>query len=807
MVAVSLPIITIMISTMEKEEVVLCFLLQPNIQQLGLNIVHQQRLLMLLLTNNYRIFRLITFTLLTTNLIDSSGFVTFTLKEFKFDKSQGYGICCSAGHPEIECHCQMYVHICVGVGFEHRKYHRDCSLLHHNSRVIAGTRLLSNYSVSIPFDVRWPVKNVSLLVEMRHEPNKAIMFRSENFLQLSPSNDVLRITEEKGNTKIEYDVKVECGKNYYGQECAIFCNPSIGSFHFKCSSDGRRLCEDGWSGQNCNDPICANGCINGYCVSPGICKCRNGWQGNSCDRCKPQDGCKNGYCSKPNECICEKNWGGTYCDRDLDYCFHNSPCLNGGKCSSGGLQNYYYCNCTNGFGGQNCEIKLDPCAKVNCGKYGQCRASWNSERKYLCYCDVTHYGDHCQYRMDESNPMDIHFQRSFQPESCKLSNSESMPAGFSWTTVDCRHCICQKGDIVCSEKRCEPRDCSHNDSNFGNSLMCPKDQHCIIVTEDECLKDKCDYPRGRCLSWLQINSETARRICRERLNAGDQNTQGCARMYLEFDIDNLLPGTTSGDVCFHLLLDANAANITHIGFDCKLISTNTVQISLQFLMDVTMMKDFLKNRILNRLTTSKILAAVVKINDSDNHDRNEHPMLNAILTLRNSAISPTTDFTSLTTKQVLIIIICLMLLIILVLLNISIMKNPHFCARERFEGSRSNDNLLELQMQQPNQIYTTQALIKFEKEKQQNILSKTCNQQFLNSLKQHCSATEPFDSGIVDRELEENENNARILEQRRMKSKLQILHESQSDNSILNPIRLQLTGNNVKLHASKNYHY
>ncbi|EJW73253.1 hypothetical protein WUBG_15840, partial [Wuchereria bancrofti] len=26
-----------------------------------------------------------------------------------------------------------------------------------------------------------------------------------------------------------------------------------------------------WSGQNCDDPICANGCINGYCVSPGIC--------------------------------------------------------------------------------------------------------------------------------------------------------------------------------------------------------------------------------------------------------------------------------------------------------------------------------------------------------------------------------------------------------------------------------------------------------------------------------------------------------------------------------------------------------
>lgn len=72
----------------------------------------------------------------------------------------------------------------------------------------------------------------------------------------------------------------------------------------------------------------------------------------------------------------------------------------------------------------------------------------------------------------------------------------------------------------------------------------------------------------------------------------------------------------------------------------------------------------------------------------------------------------------------------------------------------------------------------------------------------------YCSATESLDSGIVDRELEENEHNARILEQRGMKSKLLILHESQSDSSILNPMRLQLTSsNNVQLHASKSYQY
>ncbi|VDK75360.1 unnamed protein product [Litomosoides sigmodontis] len=595
---------------------------------------------------------------------------------------------------------------------------------------------------------------------MRHEPNKAIMFRSENFLQLLPSSDVLRIIEEKGETKIEYDVKVECGKNYYGQECAIFCSPNIGSFHFKCSPDGRRLCEDGWSGQNCDDPICANGCVNGYCISPGICKCRNGWQGNSCDRCKPQDGCQHGYCIKPNECICEKNWGGTYCDRDLDYCFHNSPCLNGGKCSSGGLQNYYYCNCTDGFRGQNCEIKLDPCATVNCGKYGECKVL-NSEKKYMCYCDVTHYGDHCEHRVDKDNPVDgIH----------NNSNEEEV----------------LQGDIVCSEKKCEPRDCSHNNSIFENSAICPNDQHCVIVAEDECLKEKCYYPRGRCLSLLQISSETARRICRERLDDGNQNMQGCARMYLEFDIDNLLPGTTSGDVCFHLLLDANGSNITHVGFDCKLIMANRVRVdlvALQFPTNVVMIKNFLKDRILSRLTISQILAAVIQIDDNDNHDEGEHPMLDAILTFRNSAISPTTNFTSLTTKQMLVIIICLLLLIILILLNISVVKNPRLCARKSCEELLSNNNLLELQVKQPNQVYATQALVKFEKSRRNASSDGT----------QDCSATELFDPMTANRHQEENEYNARILEQRRMKSKLPNLH----DNSILNPTRLQLTGNNV----------
>ncbi|VDM98465.1 unnamed protein product [Thelazia callipaeda] len=613
---------------------------------------------------------------------------------------------------------------------------------------------------------------------MRHKRNKAVAFRSENFLKLSPlSEEISRINEfstlcfcddknlqKRGDAEISYEVKVQCGKFYYGEECSIFCNPTVGRFHFKCSPYGHRLCEDGWSGQNCDDPICANGCIHGYCISPGICKCRSGWQGENCNQCKSQEGCQHGYCNKPNECICEKNWGGTFCDRDLDYCFHNSPCLNGGKCSSAGLQNYYYCNCTNGFTGKNCEKKvesiakfkfihqIDPCSAVNCGKYGRCIALWNSENNYKCECDGSHYGDHCQYQTHDEN---------MKGGSCKLSNWEYMENGFSWLTVDCRFCSCHMSKIRCSEKKCEPRDCYRNDSESGQPVSCPKDQRCVIITQDECLKGDCSYPRGRCFSWSQLNSAMLRRIC-QHSSKEKINIQGCARMNLEFNLQNLPSGTTSGDVCYHLLLDASIENITHIGFECKLITPNTVQvdivsyygISLKLLFNIELEKEFLKNRLQNHLTSSQILAAIVRIDSTDNSESNENSIMKSISTVQNSEVASAQELIPLSSHQMLVIITCLMLLIVFILLNICILKNPYLCGGRRFMGSVE---LLELQSEP----------------------------------KGHYSVSTFLDSGIIDQESQENEYNARVLEQERVKAKAWTLRGSLSDDAILNPMRLQ----------------
>lgn len=91
-----------------------------------------------------------------------------------------------------------------------------------------------------------------------------------------------------------------------------------------------------------------------------------------------------------------------------------------------------------------------------------------------------------------------------------------------------------------------------------------------------------------------------------------------------------------------------------------------------------------------------------------------------------------------------------MLLIILILLNISIVKNPHLCIRKYWDDSRGDENLLELQTQQPkHQIYTMKALIKCDEIKQNNKSldekMETFDKPFINEFKRNIFPTFPGD--------------------------------------------------------------
>lgn len=63
--------------------------------------------------------------------------------------------------------------------------------------------------------------------------------------------------------------------------------------------------------------ICAAGCSedHGSCRAPGECVCQQGWTGERCDECARHPGCLHGTCQQPWQCNCKEGWGGLYCNQ------------------------------------------------------------------------------------------------------------------------------------------------------------------------------------------------------------------------------------------------------------------------------------------------------------------------------------------------------------------------------------------------------------------------------------------------------------------------------------------------------------
>ena len=60
-----------------------------------------------------------------------------------------------------------------------------------------------------------------------------------------------------GNSRIELSFRVQCKTNFYGSNCATYCAARDDSGgHYRCGSNGEKLCLSGWS-----DPT--RNCITG----------------------------------------------------------------------------------------------------------------------------------------------------------------------------------------------------------------------------------------------------------------------------------------------------------------------------------------------------------------------------------------------------------------------------------------------------------------------------------------------------------------------------------------------------------------
>ncbi|KAK6756333.1 hypothetical protein RB195_014628 [Necator americanus] len=151
--------------------------------------------------------------------------------------------------------------------------------------------------------------------------------------------------------------RASCHPSYFGTGCQRYCKSSIS---YTCDSEGRKICAEGWKGEQCDQPICLEGCKHGRCVEPGRCECDHGFFGSTCAECRRSENCRHGTCrdNQPFTCACEQGWGGIYCERDLEYCARHRPCKSGGVCVNGGVRTDFTCQCPEGFVGATCEIEL-----------------------------------------------------------------------------------------------------------------------------------------------------------------------------------------------------------------------------------------------------------------------------------------------------------------------------------------------------------------------------------------------------------------------------------------------------------------
>lgn len=72
--------------------------------------------------------------------------------------------------------------------------------------------------------------------------------------ELSVGPDWAQDVHLGNQSELRYSYHVVCNQFYHGEACSAYCRPRNDPFgHFSCDVDGRRVCQEGWSGEYCSD--------------------------------------------------------------------------------------------------------------------------------------------------------------------------------------------------------------------------------------------------------------------------------------------------------------------------------------------------------------------------------------------------------------------------------------------------------------------------------------------------------------------------------------------------------------------------
>ncbi|KAM9817639.1 delta-like protein D [Neosynchiropus ocellatus] len=353
---------------------------------------------------------------LLTCQVSGSGVFELKLQEFLNKKGvTGNTNCCPGGssHPQghQQCECKTFFRICL------KHYQASVSPEPPCTYGGAVTPVLGSNSFQVPetnadtftnpvrfnFGFTWP-GTFSLIIEALHTDSlddlatdnpERLISRITTQRHLTVGEEWSKDMQISGRTELRYSYRFLCDEYYYGEGCSVLCRPRDDAFgHFTCGERGEIICNSGWKGQYCTEPICLPGCDedHGFCDKPGECKCRVGFSGRYCDDCIRYPGCLHGTCQQPWQCNCQEGWGGLFCNQDLNYCTHHKPCLNGATCTNTG-QGSYTCSCLPGYTGASCEIEVNECSGNPCRNGGSCL---DHDNGYQCTCPPGFYGNNCE---------------------------------------------------------------------------------------------------------------------------------------------------------------------------------------------------------------------------------------------------------------------------------------------------------------------------------------------------------------------------------------------------------------------------
>uniref|UniRef100_A0A3Q3LR30 Delta-like protein n=1 Tax=Labrus bergylta TaxID=56723 RepID=A0A3Q3LR30_9LABR len=331
-----------------------------------------------------------------------SGMFELKLQEFLNKKGvPGNANCCPGGsaYPQgqnQQCECKTFFRVCLKHYQANVSPEPPCTyggavtpVLGSNSFQVPETNADSfTNPIRFPFGFTWPV------IMPTKNPERLIS-RITTQRHLTVGEEWSKDMQTSGRTELRYSYRFLCDEHYYGDGCSVFCRPRDDAFgHFTCGERGEIICNSGWKGHYCTEPICLPGCDeeHGFCDKPGECKCRVGFSGRYCDDCIRYPGCLHGTCQQPWQCNCQEGWGGLFCNQDLNYCTHHKPCLNGATCTNTG-QGSYTCSCLPGYTGASCELQVNECSGNPCRNGGSCT---DNDDGYKCTCPPGFYGNFCE---------------------------------------------------------------------------------------------------------------------------------------------------------------------------------------------------------------------------------------------------------------------------------------------------------------------------------------------------------------------------------------------------------------------------